>query len=653
MKNKTVVYPVGGFPKDKFGFPHYEKIQQQNKAFQKDYNKTLEQRKIQSQNLRGAFGSKQWVRQTVRTRKTLCKLLNLETTSATVKHNKPEVVFKTSFKHQNHSYVSIKYKVQINGSEIFFTELASYSVPQNNLCLIIPSSGVGHNGLQSPQDIINEYLYLIDANCKLLIPHFESIKNFSATNNKGLLIQGQSQLAIMTQESIQIFNHYMTIKSASLTNLIVGGKGIGATVALFLGALSPVINGVFASGPAILGKDSTHEALMIPYFNRETNMEEIISFNLNQNLLLSSTEELTLPKVKNKNCILLRESKLSPKKIKDWVKNISNLKNISFEKIRLASKKINHRQFNITKYKSIDQWNKARPKLLKAFKQLSNLNRSLKPISVKKIGESKLDDCLRTEYHVQTSSNTLVNLTFYQPKGTTKRLPTVLCLPGSGSDVAKLESQYVHEVIAKGWNAISIDARVRLYDFHPSIPESSSIIMQSVFDILVCCDWIFQNPLVETTKVATMGISQGATHSWMLAALEPRICVAAPGCGFCTYESVINEKVNEYYGGSGNSFLDSHSIYYYIPYLLQYADQQDLCALIAPRNLILVCADHDNCFPLSGIRKGASELKNFYKMLNKSENFKLVEFEGPHSMPLETREQAYSFFEKVFKRKKS
>jgi len=651
MKNKAVTYPVGGFPKDKFGFPHYEKIQEQNKAFQKKYNKTLDERKKQRVKLRGTFGSKQWIKQSNNARTRLCSLLNLETISKTIKYDKPEVVFKTTFKHLGHTYTSIKYKAKFNGSEIFFTELASYTVPQTKLCLLIPSSGVGHNGLQSPQDLINEYLYLIESNCKLIIPHFESLQNFSATNNKGLMIQGQSQLGIMVQKSIQTINHYLTIKSNSLTHLLVGGKEVGATVALFLGVISPNINGVFAENPVILGKDITHEALMIPYFNTKTDMDEIISFNLNQKLLIATKEKIAIPKSKNGNYSFLKNTKLLANHLKKWISSVSKTKGNSFEMIRLRAKKVSFRQFNINNYKNVSQWNKARPKLLKIFKHLSNLNRPLMPISVQKICESKLDDCIRTEYHVQTSSDTLVNLTFYQPNGPATKLPTILCLPGSGSDVAKLESQYVHEVIAKGWNAISIDARVRLYDFHPSIPESSSIIMQSVFDILACCDWVFKNPLVDPTKVATMGISQGATHSWMVAALDPRINAAAPGCGFCTYESVINEKVTEYYGGSGSSFLDSHSIYYYIPYLLQYADQQDLCALIAPRNLILICADHDNCFPLSGIRKGARELKKFYQMLGKSKNFKLVEFVGPHSMPLENREQAYAFFKTVFQRK--
>lgn len=649
MKKSKEIYPIGGFPKDKFGFPHYEEIQKTNQRFNKFYIQELEQRKLKHRQARGAIHTAQWRTQAAIVKKKLLKLLNLEKVKKNPKPVKPVVTFKSSFSFEKKSYGLTKFEIKTGESSVCFTEVFSHSVKATNLIILIPSTGPGHTNLQTPQELLQEFLPLVSASCKILIPHFDSLANFSSTHNKGLLIQGRSQLSEMIHETIQVINHYIPFYGAALHHMMIGGKNVGATVALMMGTFSTEISGVFAINPTFLAKVATPEALMVPYFNRHTDMEEIIAMNLNQSLFLASTEKLILPK--NKNLTLVTKNAAAISAICKWVQLITKPKKTSIQIIPLKATETLHRKFNITKIKSATQWQSTRGKLLAKFKELSALPSKLKPLAVIKMGECFLQDCIRTEYHVQTSKNTRVNLTFYQPINSTGKLPTVFCLPGSGSDVAKLESQYVHEVIAKGWNAISIDARVRLYDFHPSIPESTSMIMQSMFDILTCCDWVFKHPLVETTKVATMGISQGATHSWMLAALEPRICAAAPGCGFCTYDSVINEKVTEYYGGNGNSFLDSHSIYYYIPYLLQYADQQDLCALIAPRALMLICADHDNCFPLSGIRQGGKELKHIYQLLNATENYKLVEFAGPHSMPLDMRETAYRFFEKVFAKK--
>lgn len=644
------IYPIGGFPKDKFGFPHYEEIQKTNQQFKKFYINELEQRKQKRRQARGSLFSKQWKTQSAKVKNNLSKLLNLKSEKRKISFDKPEVIFKTSFVANHDSYSLSRFETNDGCCHLQFTQVVSNSVKANNLIVLIPEAGPGNIGLQGPQELLNEYLPLISANSKIIIPHFDSLANFSATNNKGLIIQGYSQIGEMIHELIQILNHFLPHYGNNLSHITIGGRNLGATVALLMGAICPEISGVFALNPVMLGKEITEEALMIPYFNRFTDMEEIIAMNLNQKLLLANKDKWNIPN--NKRLTQVKKETVNLNVIVKWILSATKEKQKVPTSIPLARVHLDHRKFNITNIKNASQWKSTKAKLLAKFKELAALPKTLKPLAVEKIGESFLDDCIRTEYHVQTSKNTRVNLTFYQPLQSTGKLPTVFCLPGSGSDVAKLESQYVHEVIAKGWNAVSIDARVRLYDFHPSIPESSSMIMQSMFDILTCCDWVFKHPLVETNKVATMGISQGATHSWMLAALEPRICAAAPGCGFCTYVSVINEQVTEYYGGNGNSFLDSHSIYYYIPYLLQYADQQDLCALIAPRALMLICADHDNCFPLSGIRQGGKELKHIYQLLNATENYKLVEFVGPHSMPLDMREKAYQFFAKVFAKQK-
>lgn len=646
MKKNKDIYPVGGFPKDKFGFPHYEEIQKTNLNYQKYYQQLLEKRKIIRREARGTLNSNKWQAEASKIRSRLFKMLNLNKRNKNQVLAKPVVSFKTNFKHKDESFALTKFEVSTATGCLRFTEVYSNNTSHTNLCLLIPNSGPGHVSLQSPQEIINEYLPLLQGNNKILIPHFDSLSSFSSTYNKGLLIQGRSQLGEMIQETITFYNHYLTISNVKLNQLIVVGKNVGATVALILGALSPEIKGVVALDPVILGKESIHEALMIPYFNRITDMEEIIAVNLNQKIFLTTKEKMVLPK--SKNLTLIKSISASHNTLNRWIKHLSPPKNSRLQPIPLEKIDLGFRKFNITKMKTASQWNSARVKLLAKYRELCALPKKLIPLAVEKVGESILEDSIRTEYHVQTSKYSRVNLTFYQPIQSKGKCATVLCLPGSGSDVAKLESQYVHEVIAKGWNAISIDARARLYDFYPSIPESTSLIAQSIFDILVCCDWIFKHPLVDKTKVATMGLSQGATHSWMLAALEPRITAAALSCGFCTYESVINEKVSAYYGGNDYSFLDSHSIYYYIPYLLQFADQQDLCALIAPRPLMLLCADHDNCFPLSGVRKGGKELRHIYQLLKATDNYKMVEFVGPHSMPLDIREKAYAYFKKIF-----
>ena len=143
-----------------------------------------------------------------------------------------------------------------------------------------------------------------------------------------------------------------------------------------------------------------------------------------------------------------------------------------------------------------------------------------------------------------------------------------------------------------------------------------------------------------------MGVSQGGTHTWMLAALDERIAAAAPVCGVCTYRGLMEDFRDAAYDRADLSFLDSHSIYYYIPGVLRFAEQGDLLGLIAPRPLAILGATHDNCFPERGVRRVYRDLRHLYGLYGARRNLSMHLFDGPHSMPPMLREKAYRLFKK-------
>ncbi|MCW8133816.1 MAG: prolyl oligopeptidase family serine peptidase, partial [Planctomycetota bacterium] len=297
----------------------------------------------------------------------------------------------------------------------------------------------------------------------------------------------------------------------------------------------------------------------------------------------------------------------------------------------------------------LETWRVRARALRKAYRAQAGMPPVSKPLGVKTIGRVRLADCMREEFHVRTGPFTYANLVFLRPHGPARKRATILHLPGSGSDVAKVETQFAHEIVAQGWNAAIIDARVALYPFHPGIPEGMAMVNQSLHDLCCCLDYVAGREDVDAARIGTMGVSQGGTHSWMLAAMDERIAAAAPVCGTCTYRSVIEEWRTPWYDESMLSFLDSHSIYYFTPGVLRLADQQDLCGLIAPRPFMLLGGNHDNCFPLGGMRECNRDLRRLYKLFGQEDRFVYYEFEGPHSMPEHSRRAAYAFFKKMLK----
>jgi dienelactone hydrolase len=265
------------------------------------------------------------------------------------------------------------------------------------------------------------------------------------------------------------------------------------------------------------------------------------------------------------------------------------------------------------------------------------------PLAVRTVSTKRLPGYTREEVHVRTGEHTMASLAFLRPIGPVRRRTTILCLPGSGSDIAKVEGHYAHEVVAQGWNACIIDARVALYPFFPGAAEERSLIIQSLHDLLCCVDWVVARDDVDTARIGAMGVSQGGSHSWMLAALDDRIAAAAPVCGVATYRSVMEGFRTEWYDSAYISFMDGSHIYYFTPGVLELADQQDLIALIAPRPLSIISANHDAWFPLEGMREVARDLRHAYALLGAGSRFDYHEFEGPHDMPEHARRHAYRF----------
>jgi len=132
----------------------------------------------------------------------------------------------------------------------------------------------------------------------------------------------------------------------------------------------------------------------------------------------------------------------------------------------------------------------------------------------------------------------------------------------------------------------------------------------------------------------------------MLAAIDERVKVAVPVCGATTYRSVVEGVRAHTADGAYLSFLDSHSIYYYIPGILKVGEQQDLISLIAPRPLLILGGTTDNCFPQKGVEKTYRDVGRIYRLMGAQKNVACHIYEGPHGFPPVLRREAYAFLEK-------
>lgn len=686
-KRSKPTFPRNATQPDKHGYPHYEAIGTLNKRFEASYGRELKKRRGERQAYlkecltRGSYGRRKWSRRIDVVRESLAESLGL------IRKKANEGSMRASFDRAvpysllgpneaqypwtprlrfMYYHVTSENRAATPIETLLIRPHGKPPYPKAPIVLWIPDAGPGLIGAQSPESASKDGgILLASAGCTVAIPRLHVQERFSSTYNKGRLLAGHCALGDVVGQAARILDALFGIEDLQDRNVFVAGRGFGGLCALFLAAGDARVGGAWVESPTSISGGEVPEALIVPGLNRTTDLTEISTLIAPRPLALLDAQEgldapaanvRTLARAAEKAWELTGENEniksfngKQKAKAVDWIcktaKCIETARKAR-NAIGLAATHYPMQAFRVTQYSSLQKWKAARERFREGYAFQTGLPEKRCIINVRRKSRVELDDCVRDEYHVRTGPFSMSNLVFMRPYDCKGPQTTIIHLPGSSSDVGRVENMYAHEIIEQGWNAVIIDARVALYPFHPHIFEDRAIITQSLHDLLCCLDWVVDRKEVDEERIGVMGLSQGGTHSWMVAAMDERIAAAASICGVTSYRSLIAHTSPMHADGPRLSYLDHHSIYYFTPGVLELGDQGDLCSLIAPRPFLFIGANRDDCFPLSGMRQSAREIRHVYKLYEAADRFKYVEFEGPHSMPQHTRETTYAFFRK-------
>lgn len=125
---------------------------------------------------------------------------------------------------------------------------------------------------------------------------------------------------------------------------------------------------------------------------------------------------------------------------------------------------------------------------------------------------------------------------------------------------------------------------------------------QMLGDLSAALDALAAHRAVDPARIATLGISMGATHAYWLAALDDRIAACAHLCAFADIGPLID---------SGNH--DLHGIYMTVPGLLEKGDMGDVAALVAPRPQLVASGLKDPLTPPDALTPALSRLRQAYE----------------------------------------
>lgn len=108
-------------------------------------------------------------------------------------------------------------------------------------------------------------------------------------------------------------------------------------------------------------------------------------------------------------------------------------------------------------------------------------------------------------------------------------------------------------------------------------------------------------PEVDPARIATAGISMGATLSYWYAALEPSIAATAHFCAFADMAPLIATGAH-----------DLHGHYMTVPGLLPEHDMGDVAALVAPRPQLVGSGLRDPLTPVAALEPALARLRFAY-----------------------------------------
>jgi dienelactone hydrolase len=296
-------------------------------------------------------------------------------------------------------------------------------------------------------------------------------------------------------------------------------------------------------------------------------------------------------------------------------------------------------QRSLTDISTAEQWRERAPKYREQLAEMLGLSpmperTPLKPVVTKRFEH---DTFTVENLHFQSQPGLYVTANLYVPKGITKPAPTVLYVCGHGPVITngvsygnKVAYQHHGAWLARnGYVCLIIDTLQlgEIQGIHHGTNREGMWWWTSrgytpagieCWNGMRALDYLSTRPEVDTNRFGMTGRSGGGAYSWFVAAMDDRIKAVAPVAG-------ITDLDNHVVDGAVEGHCDC--MFFVNTYRWDYPQ---LAALVAPRPLLLCNTDSDYIFPLDGVVRTHSKVRQIYDLLGAADKCGLVIAPGPH-----------------------
>lgn len=202
---------------------------------------------------------------------------------------------------------------------------------------------------------------------------------------------------------------------------------------------------------------------------------------------------------------------------------------------------------------------------------------------------------------------------------------------------------FVEEITGLGFAVCSID----MWGFNERKGKQESELVKEMllygqtlwgmrlYDNMSLMDYLETRPDVDSSRLATIGMSMGGLMSWWLAALDERIKVTVDIAGQVHIETLIQKRG-----------LDHHGFYYYVPGFLKHVSTLAVQELIVPRPRLSLAGRDDRLCPIEGAQFLNEQLQKLYANQQVPQNFEGYVLTGGHQETREMRALWMTFLKK-------
>lgn len=299
--------------------------------------------------------------------------------------------------------------------------------------------------------------------------------------------------------------------------------------------------------------------------------------------------------------------------------------------------------YTLAEYKTKEAWLARAGELRKQILASAGLWPTPDKLPIKATMFGKLDrgDHTIEKVYFESYPGFYVTGNLYRPKNATGKLPAVLCPHGHWA-YGRLENQPLHSGPARaisfarqGYVAFSYDmvgyndsaAISHQFANHNSTGVEAlwgvNLLGLQLWNSIRVVDFLLSLPEVDAERIACTGESGGGTQTFLLAAVDERIKLAAP----VNMVSFIMQ---------GGSLCEN------APNLRVDTNNVELAALMAPRPMMMVSATGD--WTKNTMTSEYPAVKSIYQLFGAEDKLTAIQIDAPHNYNQASREAVYGWF---------